>query len=118
MNDEKQAIIEVIENYILATKSGDVELLKKVFSEKAMMSGDLPHIKLIVESPEHFFNDIKGKQVSKEYKSEICDVSVYGEIAIGLLKEYNLHGLNFVNHYHLQKIEGDWKIVNKLFSVV
>lgn len=115
MNNEITALVE---KYIEGTRDGNIPLLREVFSEKAVMTGDLPHVKLIAESPELFFKDIEGKTVGNDYQSEIFDVTEFGESAIASLKESNLHGLNFVNHFHLIKTEGEWKIISKLFSAL
>ncbi len=111
-------IKEVIEKYVEGTCSGDVDILKSVFHSKAVMSGDLGEIKLEIESPEIFFNDIKGKIASSDYAWNIEKLECFGEIAFASLREDNLHGHSFINQFQLQKIAGEWKIISKLFTTL
>ena len=114
---ETDKVRDIINTYIKGTKEGNINLLRGIFSEKAVMSGNLPDVKLEAESPELFFHDIEGKKVSNLYKSTTGEIQVFGEIATASLKESELHGLNFINHFHLIKTSGEWKIISKLFTV-
>lgn len=109
-------IEEIIELYVKGTKTGDVDLLKSIFHKHAIMSGDLGINKIVVGSPEIFFNDIKGEVSDEAYNYEIVNISKHQEIATASLKEYNLKGNDFVNIFQFQKINSEWKIISKLFT--
>lgn len=111
-----EEIRKVIELYVEGTRKGDVDLLRSVFHEKAIMSGDLGEIKMVLDSPEHFFRDIDGQVASEAYSYEIYAIAQCADIASARLKENNLKGQNFMNLFQLQKINGEWKIISKLFT--
>ncbi|WDV44565.1 nuclear transport factor 2 family protein [Clostridiaceae bacterium M8S5] len=113
-----EAIYKVMQLYIEGTKTGNSKLLRSLFHEKAIMSGNLVGNKLVGDSPEMFFNDVDGKTAEKEYTARVINVDEQGVVGCATLIETNLMGKDFVNFYHLQNIEGTWKIVSKLFTSV
>lgn len=112
-----EKIKEVIEIYAKGSREGDVDLLKTVFAKNAIMSGNLKTVQLVASSPEIFFNDINGKK-SVDYTHRISGISKSDNVAIASLEEKGLGGKSFVNHFHLIKIDGQWKIVSKLFEEI
>lgn len=114
--DEKLHIKSIIDLYIKGSRTGDSSLLKSLFAENAIMSGDLPDVKLEISSPNSFFETIDGKIADESYECEITDINVVEDIAWATLKEYNLLGLNFINNFQFQRSENEWKIISKLFT--
>lgn len=114
--NEISAVRKKIELYIEGTKTGDVNKLKQVFYDNAIMSGYLMNNQMICSTPEPFFNDIQGKMASLEYDAQIINIDITNEIASAVLVETGLHGIDFVNYFHLQKIDNEWRIVSKLFT--
>lgn len=114
--NEIKLVRKAMELYIEGTKTGDVDKLKKVFYSEAIMSGNLMGNQLICGTPEPFYNDIKGKIAPPEYDAQITSIDITDEIARATLVEIGLLGINFVNYFHLQKIDGQWRIVSKLFT--
>lgn len=115
---EIESVRRTMNLYIEGTKTGNVEKLKKVFHSKAIMSGNLMGKKMICGTTEPFYNDINGKTAQPEYNAQIVKIDITVDIASTTLVETDLHGVDFINYYHLQKIEGEWKIVSKLFTSV
>lgn len=113
-----KTIQDTIENYIQGTKTGDVKTLESVFEKNAVMSGDLGDKKLVLQSPEIFFDDINGKMVNAEYTYSIESIHAYGEIATATIKECNLNNTDFINIFQLQMISGEWQIISKLFTTI
>ncbi|MCH4886058.1 nuclear transport factor 2 family protein [Acidaminobacter sp. JC074] len=111
-----RTINETIEMYVEGTRTGDVNLLRKVFHEKAVMSGELFGMKMIVDSPEHFFKDIAGEKAASNYEYGYEILKEVKDIAVVELNERNLKSANFSNLFQLQKIEDDWYITSKLFT--
>jgi mRNA degradation ribonuclease J1/J2 len=111
-----EAIKKVVELYVEATRTGNVKLLRCLFHENAIMSGNLGEMQMVIDSPEHFFNDIEGKVASDAYRYEIYGLLKCGEIGTARLREYNLMGQDFVNLFQLQRVQGEWKIISKLFT--
>lgn len=111
-------INELMEQYIRGTCTGDVALLRGLFHEKAVMSGDLGPNKLVLASPEIFFSDIDGYRADSNYSHKITMIDVAGETASVTLQEYNLKDCNFKNFFQLQLTDGKWKIISKLFTTL
>lgn len=111
-------IREIMEQYVQGTKEGDINLLASLFHPRAIMSGDLGANKLVVASPEIFFKDIEGEKADDSYTFSIGDIKVNGAIASAVLEEEGLKGASFENHFQLQKIDGRWLIISKLFTTV
>lgn len=109
-------IKKVIELYVEGTRTGNVKLLKCLFHEEAIMSGDLGENKLVVATPNIFFEDINGQIAESCYRYKIYGISRCGEIASAKLKEFGLKGHDFLNMFQLQRIDGEWKIISKLFT--
>ena len=53
---------------------------------------------------------------SKDYSHVISNIQVVDRIATATLEEKGLGGKTFINHFHLVKVEGQWKITSKLFK--
>jgi len=109
-------IKKVVELYVEATRTGNTKLLRCLFHKDAVMSGDLGDHKMVLTSPEHFFNDIEGEKADDTYRYQIYGLVQCGDIATARLKEYGLKGSDFLNLFQLQKIDHEWKIISKLFT--
>lgn len=116
--EEINSLKKTIEIYIEGTKTGNIEKLKEVFYSDAIMSGYLFDNPMICGTTQPFYNDIEGKNASSEYNPQITNVDITNKVACATLIEMDLHGANFVNYFHLQKIKGEWKIVSKLFTSI
>ncbi len=109
-----------MERYVDAVYIADVEALKTLFHPAAAMSGYLGDT-LLTGSPEPFFADLAGRpsmeQAKAPYKAKIRDIHTSGLTASCRLEETGFFGtMDFVNYFHLLKIDGQWKIVSKLFQ--
>lgn len=121
MNDTA-AVQACIDNYIHGTFDGDIEQLKGCFAPQAVMNGFL-NGDMLRSTPQPFIDDIASGPSMKEqgcdYKAEILSVRITGEIASAVVRETGFRNtVNMENHFHLMKIEGQWKIVSKLFTTL
>ena len=124
MNDhiESEAVRKVIQNYIDGTYMADVNKLKGVFHEKAVMNGYLGP-QLILAGPEPFLEDI-GSAPSMEsngdpYRAEIESIHIEGSVASVVLSETGFRGeASLVDFFHLIKTDGEWTIISKAFTTV
>lgn len=121
MTDQKdiQDAKWVIEQYVEACRSGNVDLLRAIFHPTAQMVGFLGG-NLMYGGPDPFFDAVAGNPSPEDsgqaYQTEISDVAVSGAVAQATLKEIGFMGLNFVDYFHLLKSDGEWKIISKCFA--
>ena len=109
---------ETIEKYIDATRTGDVEGLKNLFSAEALMSGFYEG-EFYSGSPEVFFDEVRDNpspsETGKDYLGEITFTEVIGNIAQVTMKEKGYLGLDFSNMFHLACVDGKWSILSKTY---
>jgi len=110
----------VIKEYVDACNEGDVSRLRAIFHEQAVMSGYMMD-DFLIGSAEPFFQAVASPPPEAppnpgNYKGEITEVDVAGEIATITLKEVGFMGLNFTNYFHLVKVDDTWLIVSKTFN--
>jgi len=114
---ERSAIESTIQLYIDGTSTGDVDKLKEAFVEGARMYGsvggqrfDIPITELAAMVAEHPLG-------SDSYEARITSVEQIDDAAVVRLEEEGCWGsVSFVDWFNLAKIDGAWKIVNKLFA--
>ena len=108
----------VIDNYIKGSYTADTDLLKRCFHPNAVMSGYYRG-DLDIGSPQPFFDQLESELSSKssgeDYKAEVTFIHIAGRIASAGLVEDNLLGTNYVNHFHLLKIDDQWRIISKIY---
>lgn len=119
---ETEAVKKVMQNYIDGTYKADIEMLKGVFHENAVMNGYLgPH--LLLGDPTPFIEDI-GSAPSMEsngdpFQAEIESIHIEGDVASVVLSESGFRGeASLVDFFHLIKIDGKWYIISKAFTTV
>ena len=108
----------VIDNYIKGSYTADTDLLKRCFHPNAVMSGYYRG-DLDIGSPQPFFDQLESelspKSSSEDYQAEISFIHIVGCMASVGLGEDNLLGTNYVNHFHLLKIDDQWRIISKIY---
>ena len=110
------AVREVVNLYIRGS-AGDVELLRSIFHPDALMNGYF-NGHLGIGSPEPFFaevSNLQGSEPGENYQGEIESIEVIGDVATARLVETDFLGSDFVDFFHLIRIEGEWKIVSKTY---
>ena len=50
------------------------------------------------------------------YSGDITTVEVSGDVAAVTLKEDGYFGDNYTNWFHLARLDGEWKIINKSYQ--
>ena len=114
-NDTAVAAVQL---YVDGVAKGDAAKLEQGFNEGAWMFGtvggqrlDMPiseMIKMIVEKPA----DVDGS-----FRATVRSVEEEGDVAVVVLEEEGFWGtLSFVDFFSLARIDGSWKIVNKVFA--
>lgn len=116
MGNDRDAIERTVQLYMDGVAAGDAAKLKQAFHEDARMFGflgqryDVPiadMIEMVVGQPAD----------TGSYKGRIVSVSQTGDAAVVEVAEDGFWGtLSFVDYFSLSKIDGTWKIVNKVFA--
>ena len=113
---EHDAIIEVVQHYIDGAKSGSGEQMKLAFHEDATIFGyigpDLfagPIQKLFA------WNDDNGP--ATELQAQIGSIDLIETVATVRLELDNWTGHRFTDLFTLLKVDGQWKIMNKVFHL-
>ena len=115
-NEEVKLIESVLDQYINGGKSGRGEDMRCAFHEDATIFGyageDLfaGKIDLLFS-----WNDENGPAEGLVY--EIDHVDIEGTVATARLEIYNWHGRRFTDLFTLLKLDGQWKIVSKVFHL-
>jgi hypothetical protein len=119
---ETAAVAATMERYVDAVYRADVDTLRELFHPAAAMCGYLGE-DLLAGGPEPFFLDLAGRPSMQAdgapYKAEMLDIHTSGLTAGLRVEETGFFGVfSFVNYFHLLKVDGEWKIVSKLFQTV
>jgi hypothetical protein len=116
--DDYEAISAVVQLYIDGSAKGDGAKLRAAFHPDARMYGqaggrrvDLP-IEKFIAMAEKGPMDVNGS-----YRGRLVSVEQVGGAAVATLAEDGCWGtVSFVDYFALSRIEGTWKIVNKIFE--
>ncbi len=113
---EYGAIAKVVQHYIDGAKSGRGDDMKPAFHKDATIFGyagdDLfagPIQKLFA------WNDENGP--ATELEARIASIDVIGTAATVRLELDNWTGSRFTDLFTLLKVDGEWKIMNKVFHL-
>ncbi len=116
ITNERDAIGKIVQHYIDGAKSGRGDDMKPAFHKDATIFGyagdDLfagPIQKLFA------WNDENGP--ATELEARIASIDVIGTAATVRLELDNWTGSRFTDLFTLLKVDGEWKIMNKVFHL-
>jgi hypothetical protein len=116
MVDEYDAITRTIQRYIDGAKSGRGADMKPAFHQDATVFGYV--------GPDLFAGPIQGlfdwndqNGPAKEIEARIASIETIGTIAVARLEIDNWTGHRFTDLFTLLKVDGEWKIMNKVFHL-
>ena len=108
------AITKTVQHYIDGAKSGKGEDMKPAFHEDATIYGYIGPdlfggpIQLLFD-----WNDQNGP--ATELTAQIASIDVIDTVATVRLELDNWTGYRFTDLFTMLKVEGEWKIMNKVF---
>jgi len=112
--NDRDAINRTIQHYVDGGKTGRTDEMKLAFHPDATISGYVgdelfagPIQKL------YDWNDQNGP--ATELQSRIANVDIEGTIATVRLELDNWTGQKFTDMFTLLKVDGQWKIISKVF---
>ena len=119
---ETLQIKQVMQNYMDGTYNANIDQLKSVFHEKAVMNGYLGP-ECVMATPAAFVEDIASApsmaSQGDAYHAEIESIRVEGNVASVVVSETGFRGsATLVDFFHLIKVDGEWKVISKLFTTL
>ncbi len=114
--NDQDLIAKVIQHYINGARSGKGDDMKPAFHEDATVFGYVGP-DLFAGPIQNLFawNDDNGP--ATELEDRITSIDVTGTVATVRLELENWTGFHFTDLFTLLKVDGDWKIMNKVFHV-
>ena len=113
---ERDAIIKVVEQYLDGAKSGRGNDMKPAFHKDATVFGYVG-TDLFAGPIQNLFawNDENGP--ATELQSRIASIDLVDTVATVRLELDNWTGHRFTDLFTLLKLDGEWKIMNKVFHL-
>lgn len=113
---DHDAITDVLQHYLSGARSGRGDDMRPAFHTDATVFGyvgdDLfagPIEKLLE------WNDNNGP--ATDLQSDIADINITGTVATARIELDDWTGYRFTDLFTLLKVDGDWKIMNKVFHL-
>ena len=108
-----EMVAETVNYYLDGGTNNDYETLKKAFHETATMKYITDEGYKEVNALE-FFSGMDASKPKQNRKTRIENITVSGHAANARL-EIEYPTFTFIDFMNLLKIDGEWKIVNKIF---
>ena len=115
-NDEHKRIESTIQHYIDGARSGKGNDMKPAFHKDATIFGYIGSDLFAGPIQKLFdWNDENGP--ATDIVSTIVQIDIEGSIATVRLESDNWTGHKFTDFFTLLKVDGSWKIMNKVFHL-
>src|SRR5919202_3978315 len=115
--DDYDAISRVLQLCTEGEAKGDVSKLQEAFHADARMFGSLAGERYDVPIEELFALAESEPADTGNYRSRVLSVQQTGDAAVGVVAEEGYWGtVSFIDYFLLARIDGNWKIVCKLFA--
>lgn len=111
---EYEAIANTLQRYINGGKSGRSADMKPAFHADATIHGYLGP-DLIAGPIQMLFDWVDQNEPATGLQSWISSIDLNDTVATARLEAYNWSGHRFTDQFTLLKVEGEWKIVSKVF---
>ena len=113
---EYDEIASVVQHYIDGAISGRGDDMKPAFHEGATIFGYVGDDLLAGPIQQLFvWNDENGP--ATELKAKITSIDLVGTVATVRLELENWTGYRFTDMFTMLKVDGNWKIINKVFHL-
>ena len=112
---EYEEIVEVINKYVQGVISGKSEMMKHSFHKDATMFGYVNGVDLVEGSIQNLFDGIDQGEPAPNIKARIDILDLEGTVASARAILEDGGAVLYTDLHHLIKIDGEWKIVSKMF---
>ncbi len=114
--DDYDAIIDLLNTYFAGLYEGDVDALRNIFHDDAWLKGN-DYRKTRDEWLEAVANRPVPSVEGMEYNFNIQSLEIVGDQAMAKVN-VPLLAAHFIDFLGLLNEEGEWKIVNKMFTII
>jgi hypothetical protein len=118
--DNATAVAAVLSNYFKGIFNGDVELLRSTFDPQALVTGDI-NGQSYFKSLDQYLEGVKNRKspsaLNETFRMEILAIEIINFIAIAKVR-VPMFEFNYYDLLSLNKINGEWVIINKLLTNV
>ena len=115
---EYSAVQEIAGKFIEGVKTGNAEIMKPFFHKKAAMFGQYDAVKEAGSIQLLFDSLSRVGPCGEDYIARVDVVALENNAAVVKVIEDGWHGYNFTDFLIMQKIDGLWKIVAKVYDTV
>lgn len=115
---DREAITSTVQLYVDGSSTGDIVKLKEAFHEEAWMFGSLGGQRVDIPIAQ-MFDMVASRPMNSAgtYSARVTSVEQVGDVATATLEETGCWGtVSFIDIFALARIDGSWKIVNKVFA--
>ena len=117
--EEFNTVENLARKFIEAVKNGNSEIVKPYFYEKASFYGQLNEKEYQSGLIQLFYDTIdKMGACTDDYVARVDVITLEKTIAVVRVIEDNWHGYKFTDLLIMNKINGDWKIVAKVYDTL
>lgn len=108
------AIKETIQHYVTGGKTGNTAEMKLAFHKDATIFGYIgPDLTAGPIQGLFDWNDQNG--AAAELEGRVTSIDLVGTVATARIELENWSGHRFTDFFTLLKVDGEWKIMNKVF---
>lgn len=108
------AIKETIQHYVTGGKTGNTAEMKLAFHKDATIFGYIgPDLTAGPIQRLFDWNDQNG--AAAELEGRVTSIDLVGTVATARIELENWSGHRFTDFFTLLKVDGEWKIMNKVF---
>ncbi len=113
---EYDAITKAVQHYIDGGRSGKGDDMKPAFHEDATIFG-YAGADLFAGSIQRLFDWVDGNGPATGLQARIASIDVVDSVATVRLELDNWIGSRYTDMFTLLKVDGEWKIMNKVFHL-
>jgi hypothetical protein len=113
---ERDAISQVVQQYLDGATSGNGEQMKPAFHEDATIFGYIGP-DLFAGPIQQLFDWNNDNGPAVELQAEIASIDLIDSVATVRLELDNWTGHRFTDLFTLLRVDGQWKIMNKVFHL-
>ena len=113
---EHDAIAKILQHYIDGARSGRGDDMKPAFHKDATVFGYVGD-DLFAGPIQKLFNWNDENGPAAQLQVQIASIDLVGTVATVRLELENWTGLRFTDLFTLLKVDGTWKIMNKVFHL-